>query len=56
MLAWVWVITITIAVIMNTLVKILYIKIAASKYLWKLMWYLIWIICLFGAIVTYFVV
>jgi len=36
------VIAITIAVIMNTLVKILYIKISASKYLWKLMWYLIW--------------
>ncbi len=56
MLAWVWVITITIAVIMNTLVKILYIKMSASKYLWKLMWYLIWAICLVWSIVTYFVV
>jgi len=51
-----WVIAIIIAVIMNTLVKILYIKISASKYLWKLMAYLIWSICIVWAIVTYFVV
>ena len=56
MLASVWVITITIAVIMNTLVKILYIKMSASKYLGKLMTYLIWIICILGGIVTYLVV
>lgn len=56
MLAWVWVITITIAVIMNTLVKALYIKLSASAYLWKLMSILISAICIVGAIVTYFVV
>lgn len=56
MTAAVGVIAITIAVIMNTLVKILYIKLRATKYLWNLMWYLIWSICLVWAIVTYFVV
>ena len=56
MLAGVWVITITIAVIMNTLVKILYIRMQSSKYLGKLMAYLISAICLVGAVVTYFVV
>ena len=56
MLAWVWVITITIAVIMNTIVKALYIKMSASKYLWKIMFYLISAVCVVGAIVTYFVV
>jgi len=50
------VIAITIAVIMNTLVKILYIKISASEYLGKLMMKLIWAVCLVGAVVTYFVV
>jgi hypothetical protein len=56
MTAAVWVIAITIAVIMNTLVKILYIKLRASKYLGNLMMYLIWAICLVWAVVTYFVV
>lgn len=56
MLASIWVITITIAVIMNTLVKILYIKVSSSKFLWKLMAVLISIICLVWWIVTYFVV
>jgi uncharacterized membrane protein (DUF4010 family) len=56
MLAWVWVITITIAVIMNTLVKILYIRMQSSKYLGKLMAYLISAICVVGSVVTYFVV
>ncbi|MDQ7008886.1 MAG: MgtC/SapB family protein [Candidatus Gracilibacteria bacterium] len=56
MLAGVGVITITIAVIMNTLVKILYIKMQSTKYLAKLMAILISAICLVGAIVTYFVV
>ncbi len=56
MLAWVWVITITIAVIMNTIVKALYIKISASKYLWKIMFYLISTICIVGVVVTYIVV
>ncbi len=56
MTAAVGVIAITIAVIMNTLVKILYIKLRATKYLWDLMWYLIWSICLVWAVVTYFVV
>lgn len=56
MLAWVWVITITIAVIMNTIVKTLYIRVSASKYLAKIMFYLISAICVVWWIVTYFVV
>ncbi len=56
MLAWVGVITITIAVIMNTIVKALYIKMSASKYLSKIMFYLISAICIVWAIATYFVV
>jgi hypothetical protein len=54
--ASVWVIAITIAVIMNTLVKILYIRMQSTKYLWKLMAILISAICLVGAVVTYAVV
>ncbi len=56
MLAGVGVITITVAVLMNTLVKTLYIKIGASAYLWKLMFYLVWAICFVWAIATYVVV
>lgn len=56
MLASVWVITITIAVIMNTLVKILYVKISASNYLAKLMFYLVSSVCVVWAFVTYFIV
>ncbi len=56
MLASVWVITITIAVLMNTIVKILYIKMSSSKYLAKLMAGLILAVCVVWSIVTYFVV
>ena len=55
-LASVWVITITIAVIMNTMVKALYIKISSSNYLAKLMFYMISLICIVWGVVTYFVV
>ena len=56
MIASAWVITIVIAVLMNTIVKILYIKMSSSKYLAKLMAYMISIICVVWWIVTYFVV
>lgn len=52
----VWVITITIAVIMNTLVKILYVKMWASKHMSKTIGILVGLICLIGSIVTLFVV
>ncbi len=52
----VWVITITIAVIMNTLVKILYVKMWSSKHMAKTIAILVWLICVIGSIVTLFVV
>ena len=56
LLAGVWVITITIAVIMNTVVKIFYIRLGASKYLGGMMTMLIGIICLMWMVVTFGVV
>lgn len=56
MLASVWVITIVIAVLINTLVKTLYIKMNSSKYLAKLMFYMISAICIIWWITTYFVI
>ena len=52
----VWVIAITIAVIMNTVVKAFYVKIGSSPYMAKITAMLIWIICAVGSIVTLFVV
>lgn len=56
MIASVWVITIIIAVLMNTLVKILYIKMSSSKYLAKLMALMISLICVLWIIVTFFAI
>jgi hypothetical protein len=56
MLASVWVITIIIATLMNTIVKVLYIKMSGWKYLTRIMAYMIFAICIVWSIATYFVV
>jgi hypothetical protein len=56
MLASVWVITIIIATLMNTIVKVLYIKMSGWKYLTRIMAYMIFAICIVWSIATYFVI